>query len=44
MAVALPCRRGAPRQPEEVTIRPLMSRHAANHGSHAERVAAHDID
>lgn len=25
-------------------IRPLMSRHASNHGSYAERVAAHDID
>lgn len=25
-------------------IRPLMSRHAANHGSYAERMAAHDID
>lgn len=25
-------------------LRPLMSRHAANHGSYAERVAAHDID
>ncbi len=25
-------------------LRPLMSRHAANHGSYAERMAAHDID
>ena len=25
-------------------LRPLLSRHAANHGSYAERIAAHDID
>jgi hypothetical protein len=25
-------------------LRPLMNRHAANHGSYAERMAAHDID
>lgn len=25
-------------------LRPLTSRHAANHGSYAERMAAHDID
>ncbi|WP_107432766.1 hypothetical protein [Stenotrophomonas maltophilia] len=25
-------------------LRPLMSRHAANHGSYAERMATHDID
>ncbi|HHA2365851.1 TPA: hypothetical protein ACOENC_000477 [Stenotrophomonas maltophilia] len=25
-------------------LRPLMSRHAANHGSYAERIAAHDND
>ncbi|HEL4265679.1 TPA: hypothetical protein UM524_000400 [Stenotrophomonas maltophilia] len=26
------------------SLRPLMSCHAANHGSYAERMAAHDID